>query len=111
MIFGDKENCRNHTWLAIEEREYREEVASAEIFCHRTILQVDTMETDCSKRHKIDYETCTNLTEVSQQKCTICKVVISLAFFRNPPMSPPLIGRVSQNEEFDHNILNCQPIS
>ena len=56
------------------------------------LFQVDTMESDCSKRHKIDYETCTNLTEVSQQKCTICKVVISLAFFRNPPMSPPLLN-------------------
>ena len=74
MVFGDTANCRNHTWLAIEEREYREEVASVKIFCHRTILQVDTRETDCSKRHKIDYETCTNMTEVSQQKCTICKV-------------------------------------
>ena len=36
---------------------------------------MDALESDCSKRHSINYETCTNSTEVSQQKCTVCKVV------------------------------------
>ena len=26
MVFGAKENCRNHTWVAYEEEEYTEEV-------------------------------------------------------------------------------------
>ena len=36
--------------------------------------QVETLESDCSKRRSIDYETCTNSTEVVRQKCTVCKV-------------------------------------
>ena len=72
------------------------------------------METDCSKRHKIDYETCTNLTEVSQQKCTICKVCsYFFGLFQEPTNESaldwtciPKQGIWSQYFELLTNILN-----
>ena len=63
---------------------------------HNVLTQVDTLESDCSKRHTIDYETCSNSTEVSEQKCTVCKVVVH---------------NLTQQEADSQNLKICFPAS
>ena len=71
--------------------------------------QVPTLETDCSKRHIIDYETCSNSTEASQQKCTICKVVAHTGSNLKPAVVKPFDSKYNFAPQ-PAAVVQCTPV-